>query len=435
VLEICMPMLLGIGCLMIVAGVHGVRRGSAPHCSGCEFDLSGSDLTGVCPECGIGLLGKGAWRTGARRRSPWLAVLGLVLTLPLCVMLTYRLSSQSNAAAMARYKPMWILRSDIAMDGISDRPVALGEVQRRITDPNFTNWEGVQGIVRDLLAIQADPNARWDREMGDLVLAVRAAGHVSDEDFAKFIANSAVYQVKLPEYVQAGAEFEVQIDAHHARTSTRPMRVATYVAMTANENARPLWSQEMNGSGSFRFRVRAPAETGVAEVQATLDFVQATVLSGSRLLKRSTNVIPSDQLVPIQGIADPSILEELQRHLVASLEKVEAIPSQSSYRTVTIHWITPDAAVSNVDFVFRVMVRGRHASGDAFELDVGQLRRWQRDEAMAYVYSLQRFEEAGELRGAVFEDVVLKVDRDGVLRALGVLRPWTGEDVVVRVSK
>lgn len=436
ILEISLPVLLGVGCVLIVAGIRGVRRGSAPHCAGCEFDLSGSDLNGVCPECGIELYCKGAWRRGARRRMPLLAVLGLLLALPFGASLTYRLSSGANAAAMARYKPMWLLRSDIAMDGLGDRLVALGEVQRRIVDPSFTDWESVQGIVRDVLAIQADVSKRWDREMGDLVLAARAAGHVSDEDFARFIANGSEYTVRLPKYVRAGEMFEVQVDAdwNRAARGTSGLYTEFAIGVAGSESIiKQIVQPFMFGRSTFSFMPRAPVASGAVELNVQYETSYNARRFDQGVLTQSVEVIARDAAMNVQGVVDPVVRAELVAGLSA---RVFSDPVPPPTRQLTVQWSVPKAAqASTIDFVCNVVLRGRHASGQKVEVDLGRLRSLAANRTDGVTFSLQRFDDAGTLKDVTLEDVLLQFDKDVILATPGVEKPWLGEDIVVLLDK
>lgn len=436
ILEICLPVLLGVGCVLIIAGIRGVRRGSAPHCAGCEFDLSGSDLNGVCPECGIVLSRKGRWRHGSRRRMPLLVVLGLLLTLPCCMSLTYRLSSGANAAAMARYKPMWLLRSDIAIGGTGDRLVALGEVQRRIVDPNFTDWESVQSIVRDVLAIQADSSKRWDREMGDLVLAARAAGHVPDEDFARFIANGSEYTLRVPKYVRAGELLEIQVDADWNRAAQAASGLYTEFTMgvggsksTIKQTVQPF----MFGRSTFSFMLRAPAASGAADLNVHYE----TSYNGKRfdqgVLTQSVEVIALGAAMNVHGVVDPAVRAELVAGLAA---RVSSDPVPPSTRQLNVYWSVPKAAqASTIDFVCNVVLRGRHASGQKVEVSLGRLQSLAATRTDGVTFSLQRFDDDGTLKDVTLEDVLLQFDKDVILATPGVEKPWLGEDIVVPLEK
>lgn len=69
-------MLAGIGLFCILAALFPRRRGDAPHCRKCGYNLTGISSQ-RCPECGQTLVG-GAVVRGTRTRRPLLAVFGLL---------------------------------------------------------------------------------------------------------------------------------------------------------------------------------------------------------------------------------------------------------------------------------------------------------------------------------------------------------------------
>lgn len=432
-----LPTLFIAGVILMVIGFGGVRRGQTAVCAKCGFELSGTSLDGVCPECGVSLSKPGSWRRGVLHRRPALGVLGLLLVLPFTARSAMWAVEQVSPAALAPYKPLWLLRSDIMSGSFNERGVAITEVERRIVNPGFANWPEVQLIVEDALSIQRDPSAVWDPRLGDLIVAAHVAGRLRTEDYQQFIANGVQYEMKLPANVKAGSEFEVQIDSQHDRLASRSMAIKTDVAIVVNEapQALPLRTIMMSGGGSFSFRAQAPTETGVAKVKTSLGMSQGPSLLGARLLTASVTIIPADQSVPVEGVRDHAVLVELQRSVFASFDKTDAAVLRRPFQTVTITWNKRSSPSAELDYVVRVVVRGRNSAGEAVEFDVGQLRRLRQVETIGYMFSMQRFEDAGDLNGVTLQDVVLRVDREGILVTPGAQRPWVGEDVVLKVLR
>ena len=66
--------------VLVRRGIRGTRRGSAPHCRGCDYPLVGIDSQ-RCPECGADLQAPGAVARGERVRRRSLAGLGIAMAL------------------------------------------------------------------------------------------------------------------------------------------------------------------------------------------------------------------------------------------------------------------------------------------------------------------------------------------------------------------
>jgi hypothetical protein len=76
-------LLLGLSCILLVKGLHGIRVGDHPVCRRCGFDLFGQPAgTVVCGECGSSLSLPGAVVIGHRNRRTGLIAAGLFVLLP-----------------------------------------------------------------------------------------------------------------------------------------------------------------------------------------------------------------------------------------------------------------------------------------------------------------------------------------------------------------
>jgi hypothetical protein len=140
-----------LGVLLIRRGRFPRRRGTTPHCRGCDYDLTGIDAT-RCPECGRELTEKSIVR-GERHRRPRLTVAGAILLLLGLGLCTVNVVARSPD--VYRYKPTrWViddLRTPIA-------PRAWTELQRRMAESPLSDAQNAR-LADTILAVIAVPGA------------------------------------------------------------------------------------------------------------------------------------------------------------------------------------------------------------------------------------------------------------------------------------
>jgi hypothetical protein len=140
-----------LGLLVIRRGRFPRRRGTTPHCRGCDYDLTGIDAA-RCPECGRELTQDSVVR-GERHRRPRLTIVGiflLLLGLGLCT-----LHVVARSPDVYQYKPTrWVI--DDLRTPIANR--AWDELQRCIAQSPLSDSQNAR-LADTLIAIYSVPGA------------------------------------------------------------------------------------------------------------------------------------------------------------------------------------------------------------------------------------------------------------------------------------
>ena len=132
-----------VGLKLITVGWGGLRRGTAPHCRKCDFELTGligpehdaTERVAVCPECGSALGEKRAIARGRRRRSPALIISGAVLILLAGGAFTLR----ARAIDWLRIAPTWVVMRQAQSDSIWRAGEAAAELERRLHEDRLSD--------------------------------------------------------------------------------------------------------------------------------------------------------------------------------------------------------------------------------------------------------------------------------------------------------
>ncbi len=80
-----LPLLVSVGVYLLVTGLRPRRRGTAPHCGRCGYNLTGLSSE-RCPECGMSLIA-GSIVQGEGRRNPRRVAAGFLCLAPAAVLL------------------------------------------------------------------------------------------------------------------------------------------------------------------------------------------------------------------------------------------------------------------------------------------------------------------------------------------------------------
>ncbi len=158
-----------LGSALVVRGWRGRQIDDHPLCSGCGYDLVGSDdQTRVCPECGNDLARPGALRIGHRRRRPIAIALGALLL---------ALAIGGGGAMLVPgvrqfdwnpYKPLWLLRLESNVEDRRRAQYAIDEILLRLENGKLTLSQ-VNAIVDDALRAQVRPDQAWHAWWGEFI--------------------------------------------------------------------------------------------------------------------------------------------------------------------------------------------------------------------------------------------------------------------------
>lgn len=196
---------LGLGCLFLLRWAwRGRRVDDHPLCRRCGFDLTGR-VKGPerCSECGADLIERGSIVVGRReRRWGWVGAALLVLLLEVGFGVTAGVVT-IRQVDLTPWKPTSWLVGDVSSAQPMTQNAAWAELNRRIIAPGARVPEFVAAVDR-MLAIQADPKAKWDARMGDFIEALKAAGLVDEERYLRYVKQIPQYSVFCRQTVQRG---------------------------------------------------------------------------------------------------------------------------------------------------------------------------------------------------------------------------------------
>ncbi|MEM6854243.1 MAG: hypothetical protein AAF593_07525 [Planctomycetota bacterium] len=165
-------------CLLIV-GRRGRRIDDHPVCRGCGFDLVGTvepipDKYPKCPECGT----RREPRLGNRKRRGKLIVAGIVLMFLSVGVGGVWGYGRFDAAHVAQYKPMWLLRWEAQSSSFDTADIALGEIITRLRHGRLATTTA-ELLLDDAVAngpagqphlVHASIGSRWDALAAELLL-------------------------------------------------------------------------------------------------------------------------------------------------------------------------------------------------------------------------------------------------------------------------
>lgn len=176
-----------VGAALLVVGLRGRRIDDHPLCRGCRFDLVGVyPGAAVCPECGRSLTAERAVVCGRRVRRRGMtragaALLGLVLGLTGTV-----IAVAASGWSVYRSLPNSWLSAMIKPEGASTAPRAMQELVQRLQDSTLDRAT-IDSLVETALTRQGDPSVSWSPQWGNLVQEARAAGHLSEEQWTRYL--------------------------------------------------------------------------------------------------------------------------------------------------------------------------------------------------------------------------------------------------------
>jgi hypothetical protein len=121
-----------VGGGLFLSGWLGRAIDDHPICRKCGFDLVGRPAESMrCSECGTDLSSPRSIRIGHQRRRPLLLSMGMLLLL-IDALLLVQIVASANHWDWNRYKPVWLLRSELRGSDPQSQGAALKELARRV---------------------------------------------------------------------------------------------------------------------------------------------------------------------------------------------------------------------------------------------------------------------------------------------------------------
>ncbi|UCD28965.1 MAG: hypothetical protein JSV03_00325 [Planctomycetota bacterium] len=177
-----------VGWIVIKSGFDGVRKGSAPHCPKCDYNLTGLPAL-RCPECGLEL----SERTvvfGERKRKNLHVILGCLsfFIAAFCLYLTYLEIEFKLQNEWYQYRPTFMLLNDLKVNRLSDRPVE--ELLRRFKENRLTDKQ-ISAIVRATLPVIVSMRQakRYQLAFRDLLATLLHAGFLTPPQTETYFRN------------------------------------------------------------------------------------------------------------------------------------------------------------------------------------------------------------------------------------------------------
>ena len=128
-----------IAVILVLAGIaaifwSGIKRvGTAAHCAGCTFELTGIPDADCCPECGRSLVPPAARVVGRRNQNVFrLGLILILISLPFFLLRYSQVKSTSD-----QHKPLWWLRAEYAFVHQDDWRY-FGELRRQLDSATQT---------------------------------------------------------------------------------------------------------------------------------------------------------------------------------------------------------------------------------------------------------------------------------------------------------
>lgn len=177
-------LLLAIGSVLLLFALWPRRRGDAPHCRRCGYDLTANESR-RCPECGAGLIvPRSIVRGVARRRRAHIAFALVMIGVGLIPLglLGARWARTFNWYTIAPER--WVL-SDLTSNQPATQLAAMGELDRRLqagtlSDRSLLSFARFCLTLQSLRGMRADLRQSAINTLGDLYATQRLAQPEAD---------------------------------------------------------------------------------------------------------------------------------------------------------------------------------------------------------------------------------------------------------------
>ena len=265
-------LLLLAECGLLGVGLRGIRIDDHPYCRRCRYDLLRlASSSRACPECGARLAGKRAVRTGRRRRQGGLIVLGVLFLLPTIVAGSVLAWRDLRDVDWNTLKPVWWLRKESVSANSVEAFSARSELLMRLDESLWSLTEArlstaqIKDLVSDGLMIQADPDATWSSQWGELIeLAwIVDRGWITEDQLTQYLRNAFQPGIRFTTRtrVRDRSCLPIRIEYGPFRSCSRS-RFAAYLRVeSATLGSQPLTT------GILRERCEMSSVTTLAEVK------------------------------------------------------------------------------------------------------------------------------------------------------------------------
>lgn len=205
---------LAAGAALLLLGLRGVRLDRDPRCRArrCRYPLrelldarrsaSEPEWPITCPECGRVMESESCAHLGARRKIRPLVALGVALALPPVGVLGFEGYSQWQRASAVSTMPMWLLLRQAERDSAANNWVHQQELLDRVRAGSVAG-PGADRVATRILRWQQDETVDM-RLPGDAFAELHARALVTDEQLQRFWAHTLMYDLVLPDRIEAG---------------------------------------------------------------------------------------------------------------------------------------------------------------------------------------------------------------------------------------
>lgn len=206
-----------LGLVLLLIGLRGKRLNAHPICALCRFDLEGTYPQSItCPECGAGLRRRKGVRIGARRKR-WITLsAGVLLILLPAGLLGTVLYAVLTGADLNTYKPVGLLLWEGRRGNDATATAAAKELLTRVQNKQVSP-ETVKNIAAAALGFQADLDATWRTEWGDIIETAKITGAIGTEEYNCFLEQAAVLEFSIRRRVRQGDPIAVEAKLKEAR--------------------------------------------------------------------------------------------------------------------------------------------------------------------------------------------------------------------------
>ncbi len=319
---IALAVLLPVGCVLFIYGLRGRRVGNEPRCRKCGYNLTG--LTSEqCPECGSAASDKNVV-VGVRRRQWRALVLGLFFLLVSISWLGLVGYGRVKGINWYPYLPTFVVLHQAKMD----TPAAINELVRRYNAGSIADEPLVKLIPLALRQHGLDPKPKSVWAWTDLLAALDAAGHLSQERREQFRDQIAWFAVEVRPKVRRGEDikvtFEHEIWGGPGVSGTYTiengvLRIGDWVQEYSYPADEPLSSRGSSSALSFGVAAsRFEPGTYDVEYRATKTFDNPSFTRHIHITGE-VEVLPANAPETVRLINDPALADDFRKAITISI--------------------------------------------------------------------------------------------------------------------
>ncbi|MGP1309051.1 MAG: hypothetical protein ACTS27_02500 [Phycisphaerales bacterium] len=217
--------LLSLGAVALLLGLRGRRIDREPRCPKrrCAYALgdvlAAREQRGeaafpvICPECGREIAQRSALRIGTRRKMPAVLALAALLLAPGAAALGFHAYAAYQSTKAVQTMPLWLLLRNAERDSVANRFVHQNELYERARR-GAIHGKDAERVVQRVL----DWQTRLGIQMpiaGDAFSALADQGYATRADIERFWDQIRVYELLVPERVEAGGPLPIELRVHY----------------------------------------------------------------------------------------------------------------------------------------------------------------------------------------------------------------------------